>query len=199
MISVCYEGGSRKTDFLKVKRTDIAGHANCYALIGVDQYGRKGGRQKRRLLHGSGIVIYKVDGIFLQTIENQNCTVVKAGFSITGGSVLHVPGINPAKVTFGVNPGMNQRTVPSGQSHHRLINCLISVRIQCHGLAYNISRFRSRRIQQFHPVHGIEQLAVGRLKPVDLRDRTRYYHTHGVGHVVIEKGIGYRLPERAIV
>ena len=79
---------------------------------------------------------------------------------------------------------MQQRLVAAGQTNHRLIDSLISVRVQLHRLADNIGGFGAGLREKPHFVHGIQQLAVRRLEAVDLRDGTRDDDRHGIGHVV---------------
>ena len=47
--------------------------------------------------------------------------------------------------------------------------------------------------EQPHLVHGVEQLAVGGLEPVDLGDGAGDDNAHRVGHVVLFQRLGDRL------
>ena len=82
---------------------------------------------------------------------------------------------------------MQQRLVAARQAHHRLVDCLIAVRVQSHRLADNVRRFRPGSREKPHFVHRIQQLSVRRLKAVNFRNRARDDDRHRVGHVVLLK------------
>ena len=72
--------------------------------------------------------------------------------------------------------------------------------IQAHGLAHDVGGLGAVPRQQAHLVHGVQELAVGGLEAVDLRDGPGDDHAHGVGHIVLVQGRGdgllhYRAPQ----
>ena len=64
------------------------------------------------------------------------------------------------------------------------------MRIQLHGLPHNVSRLGPRSPQQLHLVHGVQQLAMGRLKAVNLWDGPGHNDRHGIGHVIDLQRLG---------
>jgi len=56
--------------------------------------------------------------------------------------------------------------------------------IQVHGAAHDVGRLGAGALQQTHLIHGVQQLAVGRLEAVDLRQSAAHDDAHGVGHIV---------------
>ena len=79
---------------------------------------------------------------------------------------------------------MQQRLVAAGEADHCLIDGLIAVRVQLHGLADDVGGFGAGLREKAHFIHGIQELAVRRLESVDLRNGARDDDRHGVGHVV---------------
>ena len=59
-----------------------------------------------------------------------------------------------------------------------------------HGAAHNVGAFGAQAAQQLHGVHGVQKLAVGRLEAVDIRQRARHDHRHGIGHIVGFQRVG---------
>ena len=59
-----------------------------------------------------------------------------------------------------------------------------------HGAAHNVGAFRASALQQAHAVHGVQQLAVGGLKAVDLGQSAAHDHAHGIGHIIFFQRFG---------
>ena len=67
------------------------------------------------------------------------------------------------------------------------------MRIQPHGLPDNIRRLGFGPGQQPHFIHGIEQLPMGGLEPVDFGQRAGNNDAHCIGHIVLLERLGNRL------
>ena len=79
---------------------------------------------------------------------------------------------------------VQQRLVAARQTHHRLIDGGVAVRVQLHRLADDVGGFGAGLCEKPHFVHGVQKLAVRRLEAVNLRNGTRDDDRHGVGHIV---------------
>ena len=168
----------------QIEAADLAGHAHGDALIGGHQHIGVGGGQQRRLLHGVVVVVHKVHGVAVQIPEQLGADGRQLGLGIAAGGVGHIPGVHLAEVALAVHKGMQQGLVALGQTHHGLIDGLITVGIQAHGLAHDVGGLGAAAGKQSHLVHGVQQLAVGGLEPVDLRDGPGDDDAHGIGHIV---------------
>ena len=85
---------------------------------------------------------------------------------------------------------MEQGPVPLGEADHGVVDGRVAVGIEAHGLAHDVGGLGPGPGEQAHLVHGVEELAVAGLEPVDLRDGPGDDDRHGVGHVVGLQGVG---------
>ena len=175
-------GGS--ADLVEVEAADVGRHGDADALVGRDEdVGERGGQQTR-LLHGAIVAVDEVDRVLVDVLEDLGADGGELGLGITRGGVAQIARIVLAKVALRLHEGGEQRLVAGCQTHHRLVDCGVAVRVELHGLAHNVGALLALALEQTHLVHGVEQLAVGGLKAVDLGERTRDVDAHGVGHVV---------------
>ena len=179
----------RAAYLLKVEAAEVGRHADRNAGVGGDEDVWEGRRQQRRLLYLAVIVIHKIHSVRVDVAEQLGADAVELGLGVTRRGVGHIARIDLAEVALGVDKRRQQRLVAARQTHHRLIDRRVAVRIELHGLADDIRRFRAVAVQQTHFIHGIEQLAVGRLEAVDLRDGARHDNAHRVGHIVLAQRI----------
>ena len=70
--------------------------------------------------------------------------------------------------------------------------------VQLHGLTHDVGGFGAVAVQQAHLVHGVQQLAVGRLEAVNLRDRAGHNNAHRVRHVVLAQRVRDALIDRGM-
>ena len=171
-------------DFIQVEAADHAGHAHGDAGVCGDQHIGEGGGQQGGLLHAAVIVIHKVHGVLVDIPENLRADGGELGLGITGGGVGHVPGIDLAEVALGVYKGSEQGLIPGGETHHGLINSGVPVGVELHGLAHDVGALGACPGQKAHFEHGVQELPVGGLEAVDLRNGAGDDDAHGVGHVV---------------
>ncbi len=150
----------------------------------------EGGGQQGRLLHGVVVVVHEVHGVAVDVPEQLIADRGQLGLRVPGGSPGHVPGVDLAEVALGVHKRRQQGAVAPGEAHHGVVDGGVAVGIQAHGLAHDVGGLRPRSRQQAHLVHGVQQLAVGGLEPVDLRDGPGDDDAHGVGHVVGLQRVG---------
>ena len=61
----------------------------------------------------------------------------------------------------------------------------IAVGVETHGLTHDVGALGAAAGQQPHFIHGVQQLPVGGLEAVDLRNGAGHDDAHGVGHVVL--------------
>ena len=175
-------GGS--TDLVEVEAADVGCHGDADALIGRDKDVGKRGGQQARLLHGAVVAVDEVDRILVDVLEDFGADGGELSLGITRGGVAQVARIVLAKVALRLHKGGKQRLVAGGQTHHRLVDRGVAVRVELHGLAHNVGALLALALEQAHLVHGVEQLTVRGLKAVNLGERTRDVDAHGVGHVV---------------
>ena len=85
---------------------------------------------------------------------------------------------------------MQQRLIAPGQTDHGLIDGGVAVGVELHGLTDNVGGLGAAAGLQTHLVHGVQELPVGGLEAVDLRNGSGDNDRHGVGHVVQLQGLG---------
>ncbi len=112
------------------------------------------------------------------------------GLCVPGGGPGHVPGVDLAEVAFGIHKRRQQGAVAPGEAHHGVVDGGVAVGVEAHGLAHDVGGLGPGSRQQTHLVHGVQQLAVGGLEPVDLRNGPGDNDAHGVGHVVGLQRVG---------
>ena len=187
-------------DLFQVKAAELGGHTHGDAAVGGYQNIGEGGGQQRRLLHGVVVVIHEVHGVAVDVLEDLAADGGELRLRIPGGGPGHIPGIGLTEVALGVHKWRQQSAVALGETHHRIVDGGVAVGIQTHGLAHDVGGLRPRSRQQTHFIHGVEQLAVGGLEAVDLRDGAGDDDAHGVGHIVGLQRVGdgllhHRRPE----
>ena len=149
-----------------------------------------GGGQERRLLGGVVVVVHEVHGVAVQIPEQLGADGGQLRLRIAAGGIRHVPGIHLAEVALAVHKGVQQRLVALGKTHHGLIDRLIAVGVQTHGLPHDVGGLGAAAGEQPHFIHGIQQLPVGGLEAVDLRNGPGDDDAHGVGHIVEFQRVG---------
>ena len=189
-VRVLQVGDGGVTDLFQVEPAELGGHAHGDAAVGTHQNVGEGGGQQGRLLHGVVVVVHEVHGVAVDVPEQLIADGRQLGLRIPGGGPGHVPGIDLAEVALGVHKGRQQGPVSLGKTHHGVVDGGVAVGVQAHGLAHDVGGFRPGARQQPHLVHGVQELAVRGLEPVDLRDGPGDDDAHGVGHVVGLQRIG---------
>ena len=177
-------------DLVEVEAADLARHADGDAGVGRDQDVREGRGQERRLEHGAVVVVREVHGVFVDVLEQGRADLRELRLGIARGRVGHVAGVDLAEVPLRVDEGREQGLVARGEADHGLVDRRVAVGVELHGLAHDVRALRARARQQAHLVHGVEELAVGGLEAVDLRDGAGDDDAHGVGHVVLLQRVG---------
>ena len=177
-------------DLAQVKAADLAGHAHGNAHVGGNQHIGEGGGQQAGLLHAAVIVIHEVHRVLVNVPEHLAADGGKLGLGITGGGVGHIPGIDLAEVALGVHKRHQQSLIACGKTHHSFINGRVAMGVQLHGLAHDIGALGASAGQKTHLEHGVQQLAMGGLETINLRDGPGDNDAHGIGHVVGLQGFG---------
>ena len=193
MIGIAHERDGRFTDLAQIEGTDIARHADGNTHIVVDENGRKAYRQQRRLFRGSVIVIDEIHRFLVDVAEKLRRDRLELCFRIARCGIFHFAGIGAAEVALGVHKRMQKRLIAAGQTHHRLIDRRIAVRVELHGRAHDVRGFHPLCTEQIHLVHRIQELAVRGLETVDLRNGARHDNAHRIGHIVGAQRVGDRL------
>ena len=85
---------------------------------------------------------------------------------------------------------MEQGPIAPAEAHHGVVDGRVPVGIELHGGPHHIGGLGAAPAQQLHLVHGVQQLAVGGLEAVDLRDGPGDDDRHGVGHIVELQRLG---------
>ena len=150
----------RLTDLIEIEAADLAGHADGNTQIGRYQNIGKCRRKQDRLLHTSVVVIHKLHGITVDVPKQFGTDCGQFRFRITGRSIGHIPGIHLTKVALGIHKRSQQSFISLGQTDHGIVDGLIAMRIEFHGLSHYIGRFGTVTAQQAHFIHGIQQFPV---------------------------------------
>ena len=174
----------------QVKPAEVGGHAHGDAHVGRDQNVGEGGGQEEGLSESPVVVGDKVHHVFVDVPEELFADAVQLDLGVPGGGVGHVPGVDLAEVALGVHRRVEEGAVPLGQADHGLIDGRVPVGVELHGGPHHVGRLGPPPGEQLHLVHGVQELAVGGLEPVDLRDGPGDDDAHGVGHVVEFQGVG---------
>ena len=192
-VGIFQVGGGGVADLFQIEAAELGGHAHGDAAVGGHQDVGEGGRQQGRLLHGVVVVVHKVHGVAVDVPEQLVADGGQLGLGVPGRGAGHVPGVALAEVALGVHKGGQQGPVAPGQADHGVVNSgdgLVAVGVQAHGLAHDVGGLGAVARKQAHLVHGVQELAVGGLEAVDLRDGPGDDDRHGVGHVVSLQGVG---------
>ena len=150
----------------------------------------EGGGQQGGLLHGPVVVVHKVHRVLVNVPEELAADGVQPHLGIPAGRPGHVPGVHLAEVALGVHQGVEQCAVAPGEAHHSVVDGGVAVGVELHGLAHHVGALGAVAAQQVHLIHGVQQLPVGGLEAVDLRDGPGDDDAHGVGHVVQFQRLG---------
>ena len=189
-VRVLQIGDGGVADLLQIEPTELGGHAHGDAAVGGHQNVGEGGGQQGRLLHGVVVVVHKVHGVAVDIPEQLGADGRQLGLCVPGGGPGHVPGVDLAEVAFGIHKRRQQGAVAPGEAHHGVVDGGVAVGVEAHGLAHDVGGLGPGSRQQTHLVHGVQQLAVGGLEPVDLRNGPGDNDAHGVGHVVGLQRVG---------
>ena len=189
----------RAAHLAEVEAAEIGCHADRNARVRGHEDVREGGRQQHRLLHRAVVVVHEIDRVRVDVAEQLGAERVQLGFGVTRRGVRHVARIHLAEVALGVHERSQQRLVAARQAHHSLVNGRIAVRVELHGRADNVRGLGAVAVQQPHLVHGVQQLAVRRLKAVDLRDRARHNNAHRIRHIVLAQRVRDALINRGML
>ena len=183
-------GDGSVADLFQVKAAELGGHAHGDAAVGGHQDVGEGGGQQGRLLHGVVVVVHEVHGVAVDVPEQLRADGGQLGLGVPGRGAGHIPGVALAEVALGVHEGRQQGAVAPGQAHHGVVDGGVAVGVQAHGLTHDVGGLGPGAGHQAHLVHGVQELAVGGLEAVDLRDGPGDDDAHGVGHVVGLQGVG---------
>ena len=190
VVRVFQQGDGGVAHLPQVEAADLGRHAHGDALVGGHQHVGEGGGQQGRLLHGVVVVVHKVHGVAVQVPEQLRADGGQLCLGVPAGGIGHVPGVHLAEVALAVHEGVQQGFVALGQAHHGLVNGLVAVGVQAHGLTHDVGGLGASAGEQSHFVHGIQQLAMGGLEAVDLRNGPGDDDAHGVGHIVFVQSPG---------
>ena len=153
-----------------MEAAQVGGHAHGDALVGGYQHVWKGGGQKGGLLEGAVVVGDKVHRILVDVPEELGADGIQPDFRIAGGRPGHIAGVHLAEIALGVHQRVEEGSIAPGEADHGVVDGLVAVRIELHGLAHHVGGLGPRSAQQLHLIHGVEKLPVGGFEPVDLRD-----------------------------
>ena len=184
VVGVLHQGHGGGAQLGQVERADVAGHAHGDAQRIVGQNGGEGHRQQGGLGGGAVVVGHKIHGLLVDVAEQLLAHVFQLGFGVSGCGAGHIPAVGLAEVALAVHKRHEQALVAAAHAHHGVVDGGVAVGIQVHGAAHDVGRLGAGTLQQTHLIHGVQQLAVGRLEAVDLRQSAAHDDAHGVGHIV---------------
>ena len=179
----------RAADLAEVEAAEVRGHADRDAGVRGNEDIREGRGQQGRLFHLAVVVVHEIHRVRVDVAEQLGADAVALSLGVSRRGERHIARIDLAEVALGVHERRQKRLVAARQAHHGFVDGGVAVRIELHGLADDIRGFGAVAVQQTHFIHGIEQLAVGRLEAVDLRNGARHDNAHGVGHIVLAQRI----------
>ena len=180
----------RFAHFGQIKAADLARHADGNAGIGRHEHVRERGRQQRRLLHRTVVIVHEIHRVAVDLTEQLRADGRELRFRITGRSIGHVARENLAEVALRVHKRREQRAVPLGKTHHGFVDRSVTVGVQTHRLSDDVGGFCASAAQQVHLIHRVQQLPVAGLEAVNLRDCAGDNDAHGVRHVVLLQRFG---------
>ena len=140
MVGVLNQRRCGAADLSQIKGADIAGHTDGDTHIGIDQNIGESRREEGRFLHLPVITIDKIDGILIHIGEQFGAERIEFALGITGGGIGHIPRIVLTEVTLRLDKGIEQSLVATGQTHQGIVNGLVAVGIEFHGLAHYVGR-----------------------------------------------------------
>ena len=146
-------------------RRDRRRHADRDALRAIGQQIGKGRRQHDRLFAGAVVGGAEIDGVFVDTIDQQARDFGQPRLGVThGGGVIAV---DVAKIALPVHQRIALGEVLR-EAHQRIVDRLVAVRVEiAHHVAHDLGGFleRSPGIKPQQP-HAVEDAAVHRLEAV---------------------------------
>ncbi len=161
-------------------RRDVGGHTDGNTVSAVNQQVRIRGRQNRRFTQSFIIVGHKVNGIFINIVNQRMGDFCQAGFSITHGGCRVT--IHRTEVTLPVYQ-RHAHGKRLSHTHHSFINRAVAVRvIFTEHVTDDTRRFTERAIVVIAIFkHRINNTAVHRFQSVtDIRQSARHDNAHGV-------------------
>ena len=189
-LRVFHQRNRRVAELFEVEGADVRRHTDGDAQRIVRQNRREGDGQQRRFGRRAVIVGHKVDGVLVDVTEQLVADGFELGLGVTGGGIGHIAAVRLAEVTLGVDKRYEQALVGASHTHHRVIDGGVAVGVQVHRAADDVGTLGAVALQQPHLVHRVEQLAVGGLEAVDLRQRAGDDDAHRVGHIVGFQRVG---------
>ena len=190
VLRVFDEGDGGGAQLGQVERADVAGHAHRDAEGVVGQNGREGDGQQGRFGGGAVVVGDKIHRLLVDVPEQFFADRLQPRLGVAGGGAGHIPAVSLAEVALAVHIGDQQALVAAAHPDHGVVDGGVAVGVQVHGGAHDVGRLGPGALEQPHPVHGVQQLAVGGLEAVDLGQRPADDDAHGVGHIVGFQGAG---------
>ena len=184
MAGILHEGDGGVAQLRQIEGTDVAGHADGDAQRIVGQNGGEGHGQQGRLGGGAVVVGHEVHRLLVDVPEQLLTDAFQLGFGVAGCGAGHIPAVGLAEVALAVHEGHQQALVAPAHAHHRVVDGGVTVGVEVHGAAHDIGRLGAGALDEAHLIHRIQQLAVGGLEAVDLRQGAADDDTHSVGHIV---------------
>ena len=161
-------------------RRNVCGHTNGDTVGAVNQQVRIRCRQNGRFLQGFIIVGHKIDGIFINIVNQRMGNLGQAGFGIThGGGRVTVHGTEVALSVHQRHPHGERLS----HTNHCLINRAVAVRvIFTENITDDAGGFTERAVIVITVFkHGINNAAVHRFQSVaDIRQRAGNNYAHCV-------------------
>ena len=184
VFGILHQGHGGGAQLCQIEGADVAGHAHRDAQCIVGQNGGEGDRQQGRLGGGAVVVGHKVHGLLVDIPEQLLAHILELRLRVTGSSAGHIAAVGLAEVALAVHKGHQQALVAAAHAHHGVVDGGVTMGVQVHGAAHDVGRLGACALEQPHLVHGVQQLAVRRLKAVDLRQSAADDDAHGVRHIV---------------
>ena len=125
--------------------------------------------QKGRFGGGAVVVGEEVHRLLVDVPEQLFADAFQFGLGVTGSGAGHIAAVGFAEVALAVHERHQQALVAPAHAHHGVIDGGVAVGVQVHGAAHDVRRLGARALDQAHFIHRIQQLAVGGLEAVDLR------------------------------
>ena len=184
MAGILHEGNGGVAQLRQIEGADVAGHADGDAQRIVGQNGGEGHGQQGRLGGGAVVVGHEVHRLLVDVPEQLLADAFQLGFGVAGCGAGHIPAVGLAEVALAVHEWHQQALVAPAHAHHRVVDGGVAVGVEVHGAAHDIGRLGAGALDEAHLIHRIQQLAVGGLETVDLRQGAADDDTHSVGHIV---------------
>ena len=184
VLCILHESDGGAAQLGQIEGADVAGHADGDAQRVVGQNGREGHGQKGRFGGGAVVVGDEVHRLFVDVPEQLFADTFQLGFGVAGCGTGHIAAVGFAEVALAVHERHQQALVAPAHADHGVIDGGVAVGVQVHGAAHDVRRLGARALDQAHLIHRIQQLAVGGLEAVDLRQGAADDDAHGVGHIV---------------